>query len=220
MSSKDYFSDFSPKCMSPGGGFLSFAVAVTMYILIPLAGISLIAGVGAELSSSMGSDSLDIGMLLNEFAVYLRNLMVYSIPLIVLSVFVGLYEKGSYARIPFKFLSSLYLAIVLLMFTKGGHMDMVVDGSALGGAVDQITLVINIEAVIYILATIAALKGFLAFTEFSDNRKAYLERAAKNFNKKDRKMAKWTVFEDDDDNRKKRKLIPGGKRASKQDEEE
>ncbi len=109
----------------------------------------------------------------------------------------------------------LYLAVMLLLFTKGGHMDMVIDGSSFSAQLDTITLVLNIEAVIYILAVISALKGFLAFAEFSDNRKAYLEKSAKSFNKKDRKKAKWLVFEDEDSEKSKKKK----KSRSKDDEE-
>ena len=210
---KDYLSEFSPRCMSYGGAFLSLSKSVTTYIILPLAAIALISGIGAELSASVGSGSLDFGEMLDQFNVYLRNLMIYSIPLIILSIFVGLYDKGSYARIPFRLVYCLYLAVMLLMFTKGGHMDMVIDGSAFGGQLDSLTLVLNIEAVIYILAIISALKGFLAFAEFSDNRKKYLENSAKNFNKKDKKKAKWLVFENDDSEKPKKK-----KKKSKKEE--
>ena len=202
---KDYVSEFSPKCMSFSGAFFSLSRSVVTYIILPLAAIALISGIGAELTANAGSESLDFGQMLDQFNVYLRNLMIYSIPLIILSIFVGLYEKGSYARIPFRLVYCLYLAVMLLMFTKGGHMDMTIDGSALGGGLDSVTIVLNIEAVIYILAIISALKGFLAFAEFSDNRKKYLENSAKGFNKKDRKKAKWFVFEDDDSERSKKK---------------
>ena len=206
MSDRDYFSEFSPKCMSFGGAFLSVAITVTIYILLPLAGIAFIAGVGSSLTEAM-EGSVDFNTILDQFAVYLRSLMIYSIPLIILSAFVGLYEKGSYARIPFKFVYCLYLAAVMLLFTKGGEMDMFIDGSTIGEGIHSIEIVLEIKAVIYILAIISALKGFLAFAEFSDNRKKYLENSAKKFNKKDRKKAKWTVYEDslDDDSKGKKK---------------
>lgn len=215
MASKDYLSEFSPRCMSYGGAFLSLSKSVTTYIILPLAAIALISGIGAELSTSVGSESLDFGKILDQFNMYLRNLMIYSIPLIILSIFVGLYDKGSYARIPFRLVYCLYLAVMLLMFTKGGHIDMVIDGSAFGGGqLDSLALVLNIEAVIYILAIISALKGFLAFAEFSDHRKEYLENSAKNFNKKDEKRAKWLIF-DDNDSEKPR----GRKRGFKEEED-
>ena len=86
-------------------------------------------------------------------------------------------------------------------------MDIFIDGSTIGEGIHSIEIVLEIKAVIYILAIISALKGFLAFAEFSDNRKKYLENSAKKFNKKDRKKAKWTVYEDslDDDSKKKKK---------------
>lgn len=188
--SKDYLSDFSPHCMSFGGAFLSLSKAITIYILLPLSGIAILTGIGPELTASMGTEGFDFTSMLDQFAVYLRSLMVYSIPLIVLSIFIGLYEPGSYARIPFKFISSLYLAVVLLMFTKGGMLDVVIDGSSITPGLSEIAITLEIKAYIYILAVLAALKGFLAFAEFSDNRKKYLERSAEKFNKKDRKRLK------------------------------
>ena len=143
MSDKDYFSEFSPKCMSFGGAFLSVAITVTIYILLPLAGIAFIAGVGSSLTEAM-EGSVDFNTILDQFAVYLRSLMIYSIPLIILSVFVGLYEKGSYARIPFKFAYCLYLAAVMLLFTKGGEMDMFIDGSTIGEGIHSIEIVLEI----------------------------------------------------------------------------
>lgn len=211
MGNKDYLSEFSPKCMSFGGAFLSVAITVTIYILLPLAGIAFISGMGASLTDAMDG-SVDFGTILDQLAAYLRSLMIYSIPLIVLSAFVGLYEKGSYARIPFKFAYCIYLAAVLLLFTKGGEMDMFIDGSTIGENIHSVAVVLEIKAVIYILAIIAVLKGFLAFAEFSDNRKKYLENSAKRFNKKDKKKAKWTVFEDplDGESKKKKKKSKKG----------
>ena len=205
MSDRDYYTDFSPKCMSFGGAFKSLADSITGYILLPLAAISLLGGIGPALTAVIPAGSLDFGMLLDGFTVYLRNLMIYSIPLIFLSVFIGLYEPGSYARIPFKFISSIYLAMVLLMFTKGGCMDVSIDGSGMGVGMGMITMSLEIQAVIYILAVISVIKGFLAFAEFSDNRKKYLKDMAKKFNKKEKKEAEWEYNEEDIPQSKKKK---------------
>lgn len=197
MSNTDYLTDFSPKCMCFGGAFKSVAVVVTCYLLLPLSAISLIEGIGPALSAATSSGSVDFGELLLGFTVYFRNLMIYSIPLIFISAFVGLYEPGSYARIPFKFLYSLYLAAVLLMFSQGGYMNVTIDGSSISPDIVEISLGLEIKGVIYILAIISALKGFLAFAEFTDNRKKYLENTAKRFNKSDEAK--------DAENRKKEK---------------
>ena len=211
MSDRDYYTDFSPKCMSFGGAFKSLANSITGYILLPLAAISLLGGIGPALTAAIPAGSLDFGMLLDGFTVYLRNLMIYSIPLIFLSVFIGLYEPGSYARIPFKFISSIYLAMVLLMFTKGGCMDVSIDGSGMGVGMGMITMSLEIQAVIYILAVISVIKGFLAFAEFSDNRKKYLKDMAKKFNKKEKKEAEWEYNEED---------IPQSKKKKKNEDDE
>lgn len=212
MSDRDYYTDFSPKCMSFGGAFKSLADSITGYILLPLAAISLLGGIGPALTAVIPAGSLDFGMLLDGFTVYLRNLMIYSIPLIFLSVFIGLYEPGSYARIPFKFISSIYLAMVLLMFTKGGCMDVSIDGSGMGVGMGMITMSLEIQAVIYILAVISVIKGFLAFAEFSDNRKKYLKDMAKKFNKKEKKEAEWE-YDDEGD-------IPQSKKKKKDEDDD
>lgn len=214
MSDRDYYTDFSPKCMSFGGAFKSLADSITGYILLPLAAISLLGGIGPALTAVIPAGSLDFGMLLDGFTVYLRNLMIYSIPLIFLSIFIGLYEPGSYARIPFKFISSIYLAMVLLMFTKGGCMDVSIDGSGMGVGMGMITMSLEIQAVIYILAVISVIKGFLAFAEFSDNRKKYLKDMAKKFNKKEKKEAEWD-YEDEEEEE-----IPQPKKKKKDEDED
>ncbi len=214
MSDRDYYTDFSPKCMSFGGAFKSLADSITGYILLPLAAISLLGGIGPALTAAIPAGSLDFGTLLDGFTVYLRNLMIYSIPLIFLSIFIGLYEPGSYARIPFKFISSIYLAMVLLMFTKGGCMDVSIDGSGMGVGMGMITMSLEIQAVIYILAVISVIKGFLAFAEFSDNRKKYLKDMAKKFNKKEKKEAEWD-YEDEEEEE-----IPQPKKKKKDEDED
>jgi hypothetical protein len=50
-------------------------------------------------------------------------------------------------------------------------------------------MTLDIVAIIYLLSIIAFVKGFLAFTEFTDNRKQYLEDLAEKFNRKDEKRA-------------------------------
>lgn len=214
MSDRDYYTDFSPKCMSFGGAFKSLADSITGYILLPLAAISLLGGIGPALTAVIPAGSLDFGMLLDGFTVYLRNLMIYSIPLIFLSIFIGLYEPGSYARIPFKFISSIYLAMVLLMFTKGGCMDVSIDGSGMGVGMGMITMSLEIQAVIYILAVISVIKGFLAFAEFSDNRKKYLKDMAKKFNKKEKKEAEWDYDDEEEEE------IPQPKKKKKDEDED
>ena len=70
---KDYFSDFSPKCMSFGGAFLSLSIAVFTYILLPLSGISLLTAIGPEITAAMGEDTIDFSMLLDQIAMYLSK---------------------------------------------------------------------------------------------------------------------------------------------------
>ena len=171
-----YWTDFSLKCGSLGSAFCSLCVAVVGYILIPLSIISLIDGIGTELSSVMTVGGIDFGLILMEIEPYLDILMMYSIPLVFLSIPIGFYPPGNYARIPFKLISALYLAALLLMFTNGGFLSITIDAASMGiPGLTTVGLDLQIQAIIYILALISAAKGFLAFAEFSSNRKDYLK---------------------------------------------
>ena len=184
---KDYLSDFSLKCGSWTSSFLYICRAIVTYIILPLAFISLIEGLGPRLGEMTGSE-IDFGPILTEFAVYLDRYMFYSIPLLLLAGFIGYYPAGNYARIPFKFLAAVYLSIMLLMFTNGGHLNVTLDGDSLASlGIVKMDFTLSIVGIIYILSIIAFVKGFLAFTEFSDNRKKYLEDLAAKFNDKDEK---------------------------------
>ena len=172
-----YWTDFSLKCGSFGSAFCNLCCAITVYILLPLSLISLIDGIGTDLSAALaGSSGIDFGQVLIQLRPYLDMLMMYSIPLVILSIPIGFYPAGNYARIPFKLVSALYLAALLLMFTNGGFLSVSIDASAMGvPGLSTVGLDLQIQAIIYILALISVARGFLAFAEFSSNRKDYLK---------------------------------------------
>ena len=202
----EYMTDFSLKCGSWTSSFLYFCKALVAYIILPLALIALINGVGPRLSDAVSS-GIDFGPILMEFAVYLDRYMLYSIPLLIFAIFIGYYPPGNYARIPFKFIASVYLAIMLMLFTEGGHLSISLGEGAFGAGtpIGGLDLTLDIVGIIYLLAIIAFVKGFLAFTEFSDNRKEYLSALAEKFNAKeqkhvdkDRKKSELDFDEDDE----------------------
>ena len=185
----EYMSDFSLKCGSWTSSFYYICKAVAGFIIIPLAIIALINGIGPELTEATGS-GIDFGPILIEFGGYLDRYIMYSIPLLFLAGLIGYYPPGNYARIPFKFISSTYLAIMLLLFTNGGHLYVSLGGDSLASlGIVSMDMTLDIVAIIYLLSIIAFVKGFLAFTEFTDNRKQYLEDLAEKFNRKDEKRA-------------------------------
>lgn len=195
----DYRTDFSLKCGSWTNSFLSLSKAIVVYILLPLAFIALIKGTAPTLNTMMGG-AIDVGLIFEQFIIYFNRYILYSVPLVILSIFAGYYPPGNYARIPFKFISSAYLAIMLLMFTNGGHIGVSITGDALASTgIMGIDLTLDFVGVIYILAFITFVKGFLAFTEFSDNRKGYLEKLAKKMNKKGEKSKGSMDYDEDDD---------------------
>ncbi|MBP5395212.1 MAG: hypothetical protein J6Y18_04850 [Candidatus Methanomethylophilaceae archaeon] len=132
----DYVTDFSLRCGSWTSSFYYVCKAISAFIIIPLAAIALINGIGPELTEAMGS-GIDFGPILMEFGGYLSRYMLYSIPLLFLAAFIGYYPPGNYARIPFKFLSSISLAIMLLLFTDGGHLYVSLGGDSLDMFLDK-----------------------------------------------------------------------------------
>ena len=186
---RDYMTDFSLRCGSWTSSFYYFCKALAGFIILPLAAIAMINGIGPELSEAVGS-GIDFGPILVEFGGYLSRYMLYSIPLLFLAIFIGYYPPGNYARIPFKFISAIYLAIMLLLFTNGGHLYVTISGDSLASmGIVSMDMTLDIVAIIYLLSFIAFIKGFLAFTEFVDNRKNYLENLAEKFNRKAEKIA-------------------------------
>ncbi len=186
---RDYRTDFSLRCGSWTSSFFYFCKALSAFIILPLAAIAMINGIGPELTAALDS-GIDFGPILVEFGGYLSRYMLYSIPLLFLAIFIGYYPPGNYARIPFKFLSSVYLAIMLLLFTEGGHLYVSLGGESLASlGIVSMDMTLDIVAIIYLLSFIAFIKGFLAFTEFTDNRKQYLENLAEKFNRKEEKRA-------------------------------
>lgn len=172
---EDAVSDFRFRRGSPGGAFLSLSKAIVKFIMLPLGMLALIAGIG----NGLPTGGMDFAAIIEQLSVYLNRLMVYAIPLVILAIPLGFYPKGNYARIPFKLIYGLYLALLLLLFTDGGVLSMSLDGSTLG--IEGLTAVkvdLRIQTVIYILALISVVKAFMAFAEFGSYRKDYLKSMA------------------------------------------
>ncbi|NLL94171.1 MAG: hypothetical protein GX224_00155 [Thermoplasmatales archaeon] len=183
-------SEFSLKKADPGGAVLGMVGAIASFIIVPLCLCALIVGI-IEASIRSGTSFMEaeqVESLIEEYWYYTRRFISLAGPLVLVSIPMGLYPKGSYARIPFGLFFGFYLALVLLIFVHGGAVTTDVGG--LGGSggvsIDAVRLTLNVTAIMYIAVMISVAKGFLTFAEFAAHRKDYL----KWLDEKDEKKAK------------------------------
>ncbi|MFA6668110.1 MAG: hypothetical protein WCS14_01245 [Candidatus Methanomethylophilaceae archaeon] len=176
-------SEFSLRYAVPGGAFLSFSVTLFTLILLPLSIFALINGLAANMvtEGTGGIPPEEIQKILDELWFYVRKLIRYAIPLLIIAIPMGLYRAGSYAKIPFRFLFAIYSVIILIGLTDGGMMDIALDlpmdtGSDL--SIDDVVITLDITLFIYISMLIGTAGAFLAFTEFASGRKEFMEKKA------------------------------------------
>ena len=174
-------SEFRLRYSSPGGAFLSLALVLFSFILLPLSLFALLNGV----AGNMGTEGLfdmspeQIQIILDKIWEYIRRLIRYSIPLLLIAIPLGLYRPGSYARIPFKFLFAIYSVIIIIGFTDGGIIELALSDMPIElGEIplDDIAITLDITVFIYITILIGTAGAFLAFTEFASNRKDFVEK--------------------------------------------
>ncbi|MDD4244767.1 MAG: hypothetical protein PHI62_01145 [Candidatus Methanomethylophilaceae archaeon] len=176
-------SEFSLRYTVPGGAFLSFSVTLFTLILLPLSLFALINGLvanmGTELIGEMTPEQMQ--QILDELWLYVRKLIRYAIPLLIIAIPMGLYRAGSYAKIPFRFLFAIYSVIIIIGLTDGGMVDIALDLPIDAGSefsIENIVITLDITVFIYITMLIGTAGAFLAFTEFASNRKDFMEKKA------------------------------------------
>ncbi len=152
-------------------------------ILLPLSLFALINGLvanmGTELIGEMTPEQMQ--QILDELWLYVRKLIRYAIPLLIIAIPMGLYRAGSYAKIPFRFLFAIYSVIIIISLTDGGMVDIALDLPIDAGSefsIENIVITLDITVFIYITMLIGTAGAFLAFTEFASNRKDFMEKKA------------------------------------------
>ena len=176
-------SEFSLRYAVPGGAFLSFSVTLFTLILLPLSLFALING----LVANMGTEGIggippeQMQQILDELWLYVRKLIRYAIPLLIIAIPMGLYRAGSYAKIPFRFLFAIYSVIIVIALTDGGMIQVAIDLPMEMGSefsVEDMVITLDITVFIYITMLIGTAGAFLAFTEFASGRKDFMEKKA------------------------------------------
>ena len=170
---EDLKTDLSTKNGSLSGALISFFVALITFVIAPYAVFLFVTGQldgGSIIPSSIGSLSSGGGIDADELWVWVERVITYSFPLVILSLFIGFYRAGSYARIPFRVIFALYTGCWLWIASNGGIFTLEAGGATLG---------LDIRYIIYVMIMISFAMIFVAFSEFSGNRKKYLEAIEK-----------------------------------------
>ncbi|MCL2607064.1 MAG: hypothetical protein FWD92_00690 [Methanomassiliicoccaceae archaeon] len=168
---RDIRTDFSLENGTLLGAMLSLIIAISMFIVLPYT-VALYASGGLEQIAIGNAGAMEYGMWDT-----VSDLMKYAVPLILLSIPVGFYRSGSYAKIPFRILFTFYLGAWIWIASQGGiftvEMGSVADG------ISSMTLNLDVRYIVFIVMIICLAMMFLAFAEFGGSREKYLKALEK-----------------------------------------
>jgi len=164
--------DLSPKNGSLAGALLSFICVLTVFVIAPYILFTFISGRLPGIGIEFGIDTSEIAA---GIWPWIMDMMKYAIPLVLLSIPIGFYRAGSYARVPFKMLFALYLGSWLWIASNGGVFDMTLPISELFGSTSTLTIGIDVKYVVYVMVLICFVMVFLALAELGGDRKDYFE---------------------------------------------
>jgi len=167
----DIMTDFSLKNGTLLGAMISFFIIIGVFVVIPYT-IALYISGGLEQIAVGNAGAMEGGMWDT-----VSNLMKYAIPLILLSIPVGFYRAGSYAKIPFRILFTLYLGAWIWIASNGGVFTVDMGGAADG--ISSMTLGVDISYIVFVMMIICLAMMFLAFAEFGGSREKYLKALEK-----------------------------------------
>jgi len=172
----DILFDLSPKNGSLTRAILTFICVLFIFVIIPYALFLFISGSLPGIGDNLGIDTSDLAEGIWPWVV---DMMKYAIPLLLLSIPVGFYRAGSYARVPFKMLFALYLGSWLWVASHGGVFTMTLPVFEIFGGTSTLTIGIDVRYVVYVMIMICFVMMFLALSELGGNRKDYLEALEK-----------------------------------------
>ena len=172
--------DLSLKNGSLSGAMISFFISIGIFVIAPYAIFAFASG-SFEGTTVFG----DKGDLADGVWGWIIEMIRYAFPLVLLSIPIGFYRAGSFARIPFKILFALYLGSWLWIAAHGGIFSFTLSE---GGTLTTISL--DVRYVAYVMIMICIAMVFLAFSEFGGNRKKYLEALEKKKDTMSRRRAR------------------------------
>jgi len=172
----DILFDMSPKNGSLAGAALSFICVLMVFVITPYILFAFISGSLPGIGIEFGVDTSEVSAGIWS---WIMDMMKYAIPLLLLSIPVGFYHAGSYARVPFKMLFALYLGSWLWVASHGGVFTMTFPSVEIFGGSSALTIGIDVRYVVYVMIMICFVMMFLALSELGGNRKDYLEALEK-----------------------------------------
>jgi hypothetical protein len=133
----------------------------------------------------------DSDILMNGAWEWVADLIKYSLPFILLSIPIGFYRAGSYARIPFKILFALYFGSWIWIAAHDGIFEMMLsDASFISDNFSTISLGLDVRPIVYVMIMISFAMIFLTISEFGSNRKKYFEAIEKKKDTMSRRRAR------------------------------
>jgi hypothetical protein len=143
-----------------------FFIAMGVFVIAPYALFLSVTGGLADGTTVFG----DMEVLVNSAWVWVSDIIKYALPLVLLSILIGFYRAGSYARIPLRILFALYLCSWIWAASHGGVFTMTLTDASIA---------VDVKYIVYVMMMISFAMIFLAFSEFGGNRKRYLEALEK-----------------------------------------
>jgi len=145
-------SDFSFNKGKPWKGIFASIGAAVKYVIAPIIIITI------------------IGSFVNEFiGDYLeaaRNaVLIFGIPLIVISFFKGFYPKGSQSRLIFAVIATALASLWIWFVLQGGVFEL---------SVEQVSLTVNYSLLVLLFIFVVVLNGVFYVGEYFSYRKEYL----------------------------------------------
>ncbi|MCL2890303.1 MAG: hypothetical protein FWF40_00230 [Methanomassiliicoccaceae archaeon] len=172
----DILFDLSPRNGTLAGAILSFLCVLMVFVIAPYILFAFLSGGLPDIGIEFGIDTAEI---IDGIWPWIMDMMKYAVPLILLSIPIGFYHAGSYARVPFKMLFALYMGAWLWIASHGGIFDMTLPGFEIFGSTSALTVGLDVKYIVYVMIMICFAMMFVALAELGGNRKKYLETLEK-----------------------------------------
>lgn len=149
--------DFSFKIGKTWKGALASIAAALKYVIVPIIIITIIASLAGEL--------------IGDYLEAVRNaILIFGIPLIVISFFKGFYPKGSQSRLVFALITTALVCLWIWFVLQGGIFEL---------NVEQVTMTVDYSLLVLLFILVAELGGVYYAGEYLSYRNEYLSGGLK-----------------------------------------
>jgi len=145
------------------GAIAYFMKTLIVFIVIPLAIFYSLP----YLFTAVGGVPDEMRQQVENLKPYIDTLVMWSIPLVVLSIPIGYFFRGDIWKVPFRIAYGVAAAWMIWMVTHGGRMSLSMKDASLGSVtVSSITIGVNNSILIMVTLTVCVLKGLLGIYEY------------------------------------------------------